>query len=259
ALAWGTVFGVLGAGFVLLAVYHRWVLPRPAADRAPAAPSGDLLRGFGAVFMSFLRRPDIVTVLAFLLLYRFAEAQLLKMSAPFLLDGRALGGLALGTAELGWVYGGIGAASLTAGGLLGGWWISRAGLRRTLWPMLGAMHLPNLLYVALAAGQPGGLAWVTAAVAVEQFGYGFGFTAYMMFMIWVAGGPDGHNPHRTAHYALATGFMALGMMLPGLWSGALQTALGYRDFFIWICVAALPSLWAASRLRLPADFGRRAA
>jgi PAT family beta-lactamase induction signal transducer AmpG len=94
-------------------------------------------------------------------------------------------------------------------------------------------------------------------VAVEQFGYGFGFTAYMMFMIWVAGGPDGRNPHRTAHYALATGFMALGMMLPGLWSGWLQTVLGYRDFFAWVCVAALPSFWAASRLRLPAEFGRR--
>ena len=259
ALAWSVVFGALGAVFLVLAAYHRWVLPHPAEDLAAAAAGGDRLGGFGAVFMSFLRRRDIAVVLAFLLLYRFAEAQLLKMAAPFLLDARGVGGLAVGTSELGWIYGGVGALSLTAGGLLGGWWISRAGLARSLFPMLWAMHLPNVLYVALAAGQPASLALLAGAVALEQFGYGFGFSAYMMFMIWVAGGPDGHNPHRTAHYALATGFMALGMMLPGLWSGWLQTQLGYRDFFIWVCAAALPSFWAAWRVRLPADFGRREA
>jgi PAT family beta-lactamase induction signal transducer AmpG len=256
-LAWSIVFGALGAGFLGLAAYHAWVLPRPAGDRAAAVAAARLAGGFAAVFISFFDRRDLVGVLAFLLLYRFAEAQLLKMAAPFLLDPRDVGGLGIGTTALGWIYGGVGAACLTAGGLLGGWWISRAGLRRCLLPMLWALHLPNLCYVALAAAQPGGLAWLVGAVALEQFGYGFGFAAYMMFMIWVAGGPDGRNPHRTAHYALATGFMALGMMLPGLWSGWLQSLLGYRDFFVWVCVAALPSFWAAWRLRLPADFGRR--
>jgi PAT family beta-lactamase induction signal transducer AmpG len=260
--AWQIVFAVLGVGFVLLALWHQLVLPRPAAD-APARSAAPAsagwrghLRSFVTVLVAFFRRPDIVTVLAFLLLFRLGEAQLLKLATPFMLDSAAQGGLGMSTAQVGIVYGMVGVGALTVGGLLGGWVISRTGLRRALIPLMLAVHVPNLLYVALAVVRPAEL-WVSAAaVAIEQFGYGFGFAAYLMFMIWVARGRDGDNPHQTAHYAICTGFMALGMMLPGMWSGWLQSQVGYVAFFAWVCAATLPSLLVAWRLNLPETFGR---
>jgi PAT family beta-lactamase induction signal transducer AmpG len=249
--AWQGVFLLLAALYAALAAWHGWVLPRPVADR-PGVRGQPLWAAFAGTFASFFRRDDIVPVLAFLLLFRLGEAQLVKLVAPFLLDGRASGGLGLSTAQLGLVYGTVGIGALTVGGVLGGWVISRHGLARWLWPMVAAIHAPNLLFVLLAALQPESTALITVAVAAEQFGYGFGFAAYLMFMILVAEGPS-----KTAHYALCTGFMALGMMLPGLVSGWLQQQLGYPLFFAWVCGCTLPSVALAARLRIPADFGRR--
>jgi PAT family beta-lactamase induction signal transducer AmpG len=250
-LAWQVVLGLLGLTFLLLFAWHRAVLPRPAEDR-PAAPGAALWPAFVETFTSFFRRRDIALVLAFLLLFRLGEAQLVKLLAPFLLDPRVQGGLGLSTAQLGIAYGTFGVAALTLGGLLGGLTISRFGLKRCLWPMVAAIHTPNLLYVALALWQPDSLALVTAAVAAEQLGYGFGFAAYLMFMIHVADGE-----HKTAHYALCTGFMALGMMLPGMASGWLQQQMGYTAFFSWVCVATLPSVAVAAMLKIPPEFGRK--
>ncbi|ODU11052.1 MAG: MFS transporter [Rubrivivax sp. SCN 71-131] len=250
-LAWQLVFGALALLFAALAIWHQAVLPRPESDRARGFRNG-LWDDFAETFVSFFRRRDIVVVLAFLMLYRLGEAQLVKLVAPFLLDPPSQGGLGLTTAQLGLVYGSVGVGALTVGGLLGGWVISRHGLARWLWPMVAAIHLPNLLFVALAAWQPGSIGLVTAAVAAEQFGYGFGFAAYLMFMIWVADGPS-----KTAHYALCTGFMALGMMLPGMASGWLQQHLGYPLFFAWVCLCTLPSVAVATRLRIPSAFGRK--
>jgi MFS transporter, PAT family, beta-lactamase induction signal transducer AmpG len=281
--AWQIVFLAMGAGFVALALWHRWALPRPPADVPALAPVGaaephavhrigPAMREFVTVFVAFFRRPDIAQVLAFLLLFRLGEAQLLKLATPFMLDATVDGGLGLSTSEVGVVYGMVGVGALTSGGLLGGWVISRIGLQRALIPLMLAVHLPNLLYVVLAIGQPASLWMAAAAVAVEQLGYGFGFTAYLMFMIWVARGvpaqclaasaadtgaePAAANPHQTAHYAICTGFMALGMMLPGMWSGWLQAQMGYTAFFVWVTVATLPSLVVAATLRLPPSFGR---
>jgi PAT family beta-lactamase induction signal transducer AmpG len=257
-VAWAVVMGAMAGFFLLMALWHAWALPRPVADRPAPRPGGgvgvrQVWVDFAAVFVAFFRRPRIVRVLAFLLLYRFAEAQLLKLVVPFLLDPPAQGGLGLSTQQVGVAYGGFGAAALTAGGLLGGWVISKVGLARALWPLVWAMHLPNTLYMALALWQPAGLAPATVAIALEQFGYGFGFTAYMVFMLQVAAAPagpgEGDNPHKTAHYALCTGFMALGMMLPGMWAGWLQHWLGYTMFFVWCCVATLPSFAAAACIR----------
>jgi PAT family beta-lactamase induction signal transducer AmpG len=250
-LAWQVVLGLLGLTFLLLFAWHRWVLPRPAEDR-PAAQGAALWPAFVETFTSFFHRRDIALVLAFLLLFRLGEAQLVKLLAPFLLDARAQGGLGISTAQLGIAYGTFGVAALTLGGLLGGLTISRFGLKRCLWPMVAAIHTPNLLYVALALWQPDSLALVTAAVAAEQLGYGFGFAAYLMFMIHVADGE-----HKTAHYALCTGFMALGMMLPGMASGWLQQQMGYTTFFVWVCVATLPSVAVAAMLKIPPEFGRK--
>ena len=259
-LAWTWVFWLLAAVFAAAALLHLWTLPQPPGD-SPVPRSATFGADFVAVFAAFFRRGDIVRILAFLLLYRFAEAQLLKLVTPFLLDARAVGGLGLKTQDVGIAYGTVGVIALTLGGLLGGWVISRGGLKKLLWPLMICMHAPNLLFVLLAATQPTSVVWVSAALAVEQFGYGFGFTAYMVFMLMVAGGSDasadGGAVHKTAHYALCTGFMALGMMLPGMWAGWLQSQLGYTQFFIWGCVATLPSFVAAALVRIDPEFGRR--
>ena len=248
---WQIVFGVLAVLFLLLAVTHHRALPRPATDVAATRTQG-LGREFLGTFAAFFRKPGIALALAFLLTYRLGEGQALKLIAPFLLDPRAAGGLALDTEQVGWVYGTLGVAALTLGGIVGGVAISRHGLRAWLWPMLLCVHVPNLAYVALAVWQPANVALVAAAIAFEQFGYGFGFAAYLMFMILVADGP-----HKTAHYALCTGFMALGMMLPGMASGWVQQQLGYVGFFAWVCLCTLPSVLVATRLRIDPMFGRR--
>ena len=251
--AWQVVFALLAAVFVAAGSWHAFMLPRPASDHA-AARSRSAITEFFAVFAAFFRKREIVTLLAFLLLYRLAEAQLLKLAAPFLLDAREQGGLALTTTQLGVVYGSAGVAALTVGGILGGLYIARVGLKRALWPLLLAMHVPNIAYVALAWWQPSNLWWVGSAVVVEQFGYGFGFTAYMVTMLMVA---SQDAEHRSAHYAICTGFMALGMMLPGMAAGWLQEQMGYTLFFVWVCVATLPSFAAAALLKIDPAFGQR--
>lgn len=256
-LAWSIVFFILAAMFFALFVYHRFMLPVPTGDQ-PTAEGENVLDGFVSTFASFFRRKDIWVVLAFLLLFRFGEAQALKLVAPFLLDPASKGGLGLSTSDVGLVYGTIGVIALTLGGLLGGYAISRHGLKRWLWPMLLSVHLPNIAFVYLAFAMPGNIFLIATAIAVEQFGYGFGFAAYLLFMIMVASN-GGEGKHKTAHYAICTGFMALGMMLPGMASGWLQAQLGYQHFFIWVCIATLPSLVAAAFVRIDPQFGKKAA
>ncbi len=256
ALGWSWVFGLMAVCFCASAGYHFWALPKPAGD-VPAPRGGRFWADFFTVFAAFFRKPEILRVLAFLLLYRFAEAQLLKLITPFLLDPLDAGGLGLKTQQVGIAYGTVGVGALILGGLLGGWVISRAGLKKCLWPLMVCMHAPNLVFVALAAWQPQNLWLVSGAIALEQFGYGFGFTAYMVYLLLVAGGVDGSNPHKAAHYAICTGFMALGMMIPGMWAGWLQTQLGYVNFFIWGLLATLPSFAAAALLRIDPVFGRK--
>jgi len=251
AQAWGWVFAILAGFFGLVALYHHFVLPRPAGD-VVAKRERDLLGGSLAVFAAFFRKKGIVTALAFLLLYRFAEAQLVKLVQPFLLDPREKGGMGLTLDQVGFYYGTIGTVALLAGGLLGGWAVSRIGLKRLLWPMALAINVPNLVYVYLAVVQPGAMTAVGVSIGVEQFGYGFGFTAYMLYMMLVA---EGEN--KTAHYALCTGFMALGMMLPGLKAGWLQEQLGYVNFFGWVCLATIPSFAVTALIKVDDHFGKR--
>jgi MFS transporter, PAT family, beta-lactamase induction signal transducer AmpG len=254
-LAWLVTFLVVAGGFMAFCVYHYLVLPRPAADIAES-PSNEAMgfMGFLVPFVDFFRKPRIIAILAFLLLFRFPEAQLIKLSTPFLLDPREVGGLALTTAEVGIVYGTIGIAMLTLGGLTGGFIVARGGFGRSLWPMALAIHLPNLAFLFLAYAQPESRLLITAAVAVEQFGYGFGFTAYMLYCVYVATGR-----YQTVHYALCTGCMALGMMIPGMWSGWLEELVGYQHFFVWIMLAMIPSLIAVALIPYDPDFGKKTA
>ena len=255
SLAWSIIFAILAGMFFLLFVYHRFVLPVPASDQPLLREVNEnVLGGFVSTFTSFFKRKDIFIILAFLLLFRFGEAQALKLAAPFLLDPVSAGGLALTTKQVGVVYGTIGVIALTLGGLLGGYVISRAGLKRWIWPMLLSVHLPNLAFVFLAYALPSNIVVIAAAIAIEQFGYGFGFAAYLLFMIMVADGA-----HKTAHYAICTGFMALGMMLPGMASGWIQAQLGYQHFFIWVCIATLPSLLVTAFIKIDPAFGKKVA
>lgn len=252
--AWAAVFWLLGGLFVALALWHAFALPRPAADvrGAGGAAARGLVAEFFAVFASYFKKPGILVTLGFLLLYRFPEAQLLKLATPFLLDPVSDGGLGLSTKAVGIAYGTVGLTALTLGGLCGGWVISKVGLKKALWPLVAAMHVPNVAFLVLALTHPTSLAVISAALAVEQFGYGLGFTAYLMYMIHVADGPQ-----KTAHYAICTGFMALGMMIPGMWSGWLQDHLGYVPFFAWVLVATVPSVAMAALIKIPDGFGKK--
>ncbi len=329
--AWSIVFVIAGAIFVLLFLYHKFILPYPNTDKGTLKESlngkqiGFMVGGFFAfaviifiaftiltavfsfaglispwktivttillvlimvvvfrtyvatfvdkfeksenknalllpfieflkAFVIFMQKKDIWTILGFLLFYRFAEAQLVKLVQPFLLDPRTKGGLGLTTSEVGIVYGTVGIIALTLGGLIGGYLISKKGLKWWLWPMVIIMHTPDLAFVYLSMYQPTNFLLINAAVAFEQFGYGFGFTAYMMYMIMISQGE-----HKTAHFAICTGIMALGMMLPGMYSGALQEQIGYSNFFLWVIVSTIPGFIVAALVKIEPEFGKKKA
>jgi PAT family beta-lactamase induction signal transducer AmpG len=251
ALAWSATFGVLAILFLVFFTYHKFLLPYPASDTSTLAKSDITpFQEFINTFVLFFKKPRIVPTLFFLLFYRFAEAQLVKLVSPFLLDAREKGGLGLTTSEVGIVYGTVGIIALTLGGLFGGYVASKLGLKRSLWLMVFSIHLPDLTFVYLSHFQPTNFYFINAAVALEQFGYGFGFTAYMLYMIMVAEGE-----HKTAHFAICTGFMALGMMLPGMFSGALQDAIGYKNFFLWVMASTIPGFIVAALVKIDPEFG----
>jgi len=250
-LAWSITFFIMAGMFVLFFIYHKFVLPYPAEDKA-ARRSENFLHDFWQTFLLFFKKKRITAILAFLLLYRFAEAQIVKMASPFLLDMQEAGGLALTTGEVGFVYGTVGLIFLTIGGLIGGFVAAKQGLKFWLWPMAIAINLPNLVYVVLSYTLTDSFFWINVAVAIEQFGYGFGFTAYMLYMIYVSQGE-----HKTAHFAITTAFMALGMMIPGMFSGWLQELIGYQHFFVWVMIATIPAFLVLRLIPLDPEFGKK--
>ncbi len=250
--AWSVAFGVLSVFFLMVSLYHGWALPRPVADSArdSSRSAHDVFREFVDTFRSFFRKKQIWAAVAFMLLYRLPEAQLVKLINPFLLDPVCEGGLGLSTKVVGFVYGTIGIIGLTSGGIVGGIMAARGGLRRWLKPMAWSMSLTCLTFVYLSYATEPSLLTINICVFVEQFGYGFGFTAYMLYLIYFSEGR-----HRTAHYSICTGFMALGMMLPGMAAGWLQETIGYRYFFIWTIVCCAATIGVCSILKIAPDFG----
>jgi len=254
AFSWTITFLVVTGLMAVFGLWHRFILPRPVKDVPGDAHNiGTFIKEFFKTFGSFFAKERIGVLLAFLLLYRFGESQLMKMVVPFLLDAREVGGLGLTTGQVGWVYGTMGIIGLTCGGLLGGMVASRHGLKAWLWAMVCIIHIPDAIFIYLAYAQPDSLVIITTCVALEQFGYGFGFTAYMLYMIYIARGK-----HQTAHYAICTGFMALGMMVPGMWSGWLQEIIGYQHFFLWVILATIPSFLVVLMIPLDREFGKKA-
>jgi PAT family beta-lactamase induction signal transducer AmpG len=238
-IAWSITFLLAAGIFIALSLYHFFVLPKSDLDvKQPLSKIREL-------FVSFFQKKGIITSLSFLLLYRLGEAQLAKIASPFLLDNFDVGGLALSTEQVGLIYGTIGVVALLVGGIVGGVLASRYGLKRCLWPMVLAMNLPNLVYVYLAMLQPQSFALIAFCVGIEQLGYGFGFTAFTLYLIQLSDGE-----FKTAHYAIGTGIMALGMMIPGMFAGYIQESIGYTDFFICLCICTLPGIFLASKIKI---------
>jgi PAT family beta-lactamase induction signal transducer AmpG len=251
--AWSIAFFLASAVFAALLLYHLFILPSLSQDRpASRNPSTSISKEFFHVFGLFFRKKGIISILAFFLFYRLAETQIVKILAPFLLDPRSKGGLGLTTSEVGIIYGSVGVISLMLGGLLGGYAIYRKGLKFWIWIMACAMNLPNLVYVYFSQAMPDNPYLINLCVAVEQFGYGFGFTAYTMYMIKVSDGE-----YKTVHYAICTGIMALGMMLPAMASGWLQEQLGYQNYFLWVMAAMIPGFVVTALVKVDPDFGKK--
>tara|TARA_R110002012_G_scaffold280920_2_gene469706 strand:+ start:21371 stop:22585 length:1215 start_codon:yes stop_codon:yes gene_type:complete len=247
--AWSYTMIIVALLMLLLTLINSLATPKIEEETAEKTSRE---ASFGKVFTTFFTKKNIGISLAFVLLYRLGESQLVKMASPFLLDVKEKGGLALSTSEVGFMYGTIGVIALLLGGILGGIAISRDGLGKWMIPMALSLNLPNLLYIALAHFQPDNIVFAGAVVVIEQFGYGFGFAAYMIFLIYLAEGP-----FKTSHYALATGFMAMGMMFPGMLSGYIQEWLGYTGFFIWVGIAMIPALVVAASVKYPREFGKK--
>ena len=248
--AWSYTMIFVGIVMSILTVYNYFATPK---SELPIADGKTEEKNFGKVFISFFKKKQIVLVLAFILLFRLGESQLLKMLTPFLVDPISDGGMGLETEDVGLIYGTFGLLALTVGGILGGIAISRDGLGKWMLPMILAMHLPIIGFVLLSHFHPSSVLYIYLTVIAEQFGYGFGFAAFMMYLIYVA---DGES--KTSHYSIATGFMALGMMLPGMVSGYIQDYLGYGNFFIWVFIATIPGLILSRYLIFPKEFGKKA-
>ncbi len=247
--AWSLTMIVTAALMLLLTLTNALLCPKYETSVSIVL---DKPGSFWEVFSSFFKKSGIGTALAFILFFRLGESQLVKMAAPFLLDGPEAGGLGYSTAEVGTIYGTIGVIMLTAGGILGGVLISRHGLKRWFFPMVLTLNIPNAFYALLAITGSDHLAAVITTVVLEQFGYGFAIAGFMVYLIYLAEGIS-----KTSHYAIATGFMALGMMVPGLVSGYMQEWLGYDGFFIWVVLAALPSLLLLKYIQYPPDYGKK--
>lgn len=265
--AWSLTFGLLSAFFFIIWLYHTRFLPKPEADRPNRETTArQIARNFGETFVTFFKKPHIASALAFMLLYRLPEAMCLKIVPPFLLDSVDNGGLGLTTAEVGIANGTVGVIALLAGGIIGGIAIAKWGLKKCLWPMALSLTLPCVLYCVLAILQPQNFTLVCTAIAVEQFGYGFGFTAFMLYLIYFSQGEN-----KTSHYAFCTAFMALGMMIPGMAAGWIYDTLntvnifggngspGYINFFWWIMLSCVATFIAVKCIHVAPHFGMKTA
>jgi len=269
--SWSIMFYGMAGLFIAFWLYHHYILPRPKEDTqdtrglsqgvsseaehtgtVPSVSSPSIMQEFWHTLKTFFQKPQVIAGICFMLFYRMPEGLLAKVSALFLIDTTAKGGLGLSPAEYGLVQGTVGVIGLTLGGILGGICASRDGLKRWLWPMVMAITLPDLVYVYLSYALPSSLLIINVCIFIEQFGYGFGFSAYMLYLIYYSQGE-----HKTAHYALCTAFMALSMMIPGLFAGALQESVGYPTFFIIVVAACAMTYIVTALLKIDPEFGKK--
>ena len=274
ASAWSTVFYIMAIAFLVLSVYHFAFLPndkkrlesisavetygRASEENGSSSENGcpsqegivaSLKNNFKSFFAKFTGR-ELLLALLFIFTYRLGEAQLGKIAQLFLKDTYENGGLGLTLTDVGNIYGLVGVIALMVGGVLGGIAVSKYGLKRMMFPMLLFMNIPNVVYIFLSSTQTTFLPTIYAMVAIEQFGYGFGFTAFTLYLVYISQGK-----YSTTHYAICTGLMALGMMIPGMIAGYMQETLGYTNFFIWVCICTIPPFFIAPLLKIDRDFG----
>jgi PAT family beta-lactamase induction signal transducer AmpG len=248
--AWSYTMLITALIMISITIYNYYFTPK--AENINSKNNSKQNVNFSSVFVTFFKKKQIGIILCFILLLRLGESQLLAMLKPFLMDDKTKGGMELSTETVGLIYGSFGVLALLIGGTLGGIAISKQGLTKWMLPMILTMHVPIIGFILLAHFHPASIYYIYAVVIIEQFGYGFGFTGFMMYLIYVAEGE-----YKTAHYALATGFMALGMMLPGMASGYIQQYLGYGNFFIWVFIATIPGLILSRFLIFPKHFGKK--
>ena len=251
--SWSLMFYGMAGLFIAFWLWHHYILPRPTEDKGIEKMHGrQIMQEFWHTLKTFFLKPQVWAGICFMLFYRMPEGLLAKVSALFLIDASAKGGLGLSPAEYGLVQGTVGVIGLTLGGILGGIVASRDGLKHWLWPMVMAITLPDLVYVYLSYALPSNLFIINVCIFIEQFGYGFGFSAYMLYLIYYSQGE-----HKTAHYALCTAFMALSMMIPGLFAGALQEAVGYPVFFLIVVAACSMTYIVTALLKIDPEFGKK--
>ena len=254
AFSWSLVFYGLAGLFLAIALYHRFYLPESANDKPRKLTASETWKTLGRSFSTYFTKfplKETVVALLFLLLFRFPEALLTKMSPTFLLRPASEGGLGLSAEQYGIAYGTIGVIGLMLGGILGGILASRDGVKKWLWPMVLALTLPDLVYVYLSAGHEAGIGLVTACIFVEQFGYGFGFTALTLYMLYFSQGE-----FKTSHYSICTGITYLGLMLPGMVSGYLADRLGYHQFFVVVMAFCLVTFLVTALIKIDPSFGK---
>ena len=248
-LSWKITLLVTAVLFTLISLYHTFIIPKPQGDTSvldidnkkkenTKISAMDIIIEFGRTFKTYFMKPGVLLAIAFMLLYRLPEAFLIKMCTPFLVASKEVGGLGLSTQDVGWIYGVVGVFFLTIGGILGGTFASKKGLKKSLWIMAAFMTLPCATFVYLSMFQPTNTIAICASLAIEQFGYGFGFTAYMLYMMYFSEGE-----HKTSHYAICTAFMAASMLLPGMVAGYIQEVIGYKYFFIMVMICCIATLF----------------
>jgi PAT family beta-lactamase induction signal transducer AmpG len=251
--SWSIIFFIGVGFFILLLIYHTFFLPFPQNDgKRSNINFKEFFSEYFKTFIIFFKKKNILIIIAFILFFRLGEGQLAKLATPFLLDSKEAGGLALTTAQYGFVYGTVGFITLTIGGLVGGFVSAKQGLKFWIWWMLVAINLPDAVYIFLAYTQTTNLLLINTCVAIEQFGYGFGFTGFLLYLIYISDGD-----FKTTHYAVATGIMALGMMLPGMISGWIQESIGYQHFFIWVMISTIPAFIITKFIPLDPEFGKK--
>lgn len=248
-LSWKITLLVTAVLFTLISLYHTFIIPKPQGDTSvldidnkkrenTKISAMDIIIEFGRTFKTYFMKPGVLLAIVFMLLYRLPEAFLIKMCTPFLVASKEVGGLGLSTQDVGWIYGVVGVFFLTIGGILGGTFASKKGLKKSLWIMAAFMTLPCATFVYLSMFQPTNTIAICASLAIEQFGYGFGFTAYMLYMMYFSEGE-----HKTSHYAICTAFMAASMLLPGMVAGYIQEVIGYKYFFIMVMICCIATLF----------------
>ena len=251
--AWSATFAITGIIMLVLYLYHKKAMPKPENDTAGTTNSiKDAFCNYGDIIKTYFQKPGIWQALLFLLLFRFPEAQLGKIGKLFLMDSATAGGLALDKGEIGFIYGVLGVIGLIIGGIAGGICISRKGLKYWLWPMVAAISLPDAVYIYMSCALPQDMTVISSCIFIEQLGYGFGFTAYTLYMIYFAQGK-----YPTAHFAISTAFMSLGMMLPGMFAGKLQESMGYENFFIWVTACTLITFIVSALIKIDPGFGKK--